>query len=92
MHIDAMATPAKTQLDAMVDESLSTHPLADARFVEDIHSALLQHARPDATLDILAAAGFDHYGFDALQPQQTTEQQSRRACPYDSDLCPHGPS
>src|SRR5262245_11781630 len=90
MHIDAMATPAKTQLDAVVDESLSTHPLADASFVEDVHSALLQHARPDAALDILAAAGFDHYGFDALQPQQTTEQQSRRPCPYDADLCSHG--
>src|SRR5262245_12196912 len=89
MHIDAMATPAKTQLDAVVDESLSAHPLADARFVEDVHSALLQHSRPDAALDILAAAGFDHYGFDALQPQQAAEQQSRRARSDYSDLCSH---
>ena len=47
-HIDSMAAPAKTQLDAVVDESLSPHPLADPRFVEDVYSALLQHARPDA--------------------------------------------
>src|SRR5262245_65933799 len=61
MHIDAMATPAKTQFDAVVDEPLSPHPLADARFVEDVHRALLQQARPDHALHILPAAGFDHY-------------------------------
>jgi hypothetical protein len=92
MHIDAMAAPAKTQLDAVMDESLSPHPLADARFVQDVYSALLQNARPDAALDVLAAAGFDHDGLDALQPQQTAEQQSRRACSDYSDLCSHGPS
>jgi len=89
MHIDAMATPAKTQLDAVMDQSLSPHPLADARFVEHVRRSLLQHAGPDAAFDILAAAGFDHDGFDALQPQQATKQQSRRARSDNSDLGSH---
>src|SRR5262249_57110841 len=89
-QVNAMAAPSKTQLEAVMNESLAPHPLPDARFVEDVHRALFQHARPDAAFDILAAAGFDDNGFNALQPQQAPKQQSSRACSDNPDLCSHG--
>src|SRR5262245_51156216 len=89
-QVDSVATPAKTQLDAAMNESLPSHPLADARFVEDVHSALFQNACADTAFDVLAAAVFEHDRFNALQPQQPPKQQSRRACSDNSDLCSHG--
>jgi hypothetical protein len=40
----------------MMNQTFSLHPLANAHFGEQVHGSLLQNARSNPLLDILAAA------------------------------------
>src|SRR5215210_5308554 len=88
-QVDAVALPVEPQLDAVVDHPLPLHPVADARLVQQVDRALLQHARPDPVLYVIAAAGLEHDRLDTLQVQQVREQQPRRSTPDDPNLCAH---
>src|SRR5207245_699458 len=80
------------QLDALVDDPLALHALADPRLAQEIGGALLEHARPYALLDVLAAAVLEDDGVDALEVQQVRERQPGRAGADDPDLRAHQPS
>jgi len=67
MHVDAMALAAEADMDAVVDESLALHALAQSDGVQQIHGALFQNARAHAIDHILFAACFEDHGVDAVQ-------------------------
>ena len=73
-----------------MDEPFPLQALPDARFGQYIHSALLQHACPDALFDVFSAASFDNDGFDSLQVEEMREQQSCRPRSDNSDLSAQG--
>ncbi len=85
-----MALAFEQQVDAVMHQALATHALADARLVERVDRALLQHARADALFDVLAAPGFEDDGIDAAALQQLSEQQAGGAGADDGDLGTHG--
>ena len=81
-----MPLAREPQLDAVVDEPLAPQPLADADLVQQVDRALLQHARADPLLDVLAAPVLEHDGVDARQVQQMREHQSGGPGADDPDL------
>ena len=85
-EIDAMAAPAEAQLDAVMDEAFALEPLAHARLDQEVDGSLLEEARADALLHVLAAVEFEHGRADALQVQQVRQQQPRRPGPDDCNL------
>ena len=74
------------ELDPAVDDPLAPHPPADAGLVEEVDHALLEHARADARLDVLAAPVLEHDRLDPLAMEQLRERESRRARADDPDL------
>ena len=88
---DPMALAVELELDAVVDDPLALHPLADARLDEEVGGALLEHAGADALLDVLAAAGLEHDRLDPLALEQPREHQAGRARADDADLRPQAP-
>ena len=56
-----------------MDETLTPQPLADPGLDEQVGDPLLDHSRPNAVLDVLAAACLEH---DRLDPS-TAEQHCR---------------
>src|SRR5258706_3282610 len=60
LKINPVASALEAQFDAVVDQAFTLHPLADTHLGEQVHGSLLQHARADAFLHILAAAIFDY--------------------------------
>ena len=66
-HVDPVPLARELQLDAVVHEALACQPLAHARLGEEIDDALLEHARADARLDVLAAAVLEDHRLDALR-------------------------
>ena len=68
-----MALFAKPQLDAVVLQALLLHALAQARSVQQVDGALLQHASAYPVFDIVLAAVFENDGFDVVQVQQMGE-------------------
>ena len=85
-EIDAVATPAEAQLDAVVYQSLAPHAIAHAALVEEVNRALLQHPGAHAVLAVLAAAELQHDRLDAGEMQQMREQQPGRSRADDADL------
>jgi hypothetical protein len=73
-------------LNAVVDETLTAHPLADSGALEQIDAALLQNARPHTVLHVLARACLDDDGADALQAKQMRQHQPGRTGPDDANL------
>ena len=53
--------------------------------------ALLQHARADALLDVLAAARLEHDRVDALELEQLRQHEPGRPRAHDADLRAHQP-
>ncbi len=89
VHVDAVALPTEPQLDAVMDHTLLLHTVTDTRLVQQVDRVLLQHARPDPLLDVVAAADLEHDRLDALQVQKVREHKPRRSGPDDPDLCAH---
>lgn len=82
-----MSTPAEAQLDPVMDQPQTLHPLADAGFIEQVDGALLEQAGANSLLDIFAAASLEHDGLDAGKVQQVLQHQARRARSDNADLC-----
>ena len=78
--------PVEAQFDAVMNQPFAPHALAHARFVEQIHRALFEHARADALLHVLARLALDHDRVDALQVEQVRENQAGRSGSDDADL------
>ena len=91
LECDPVALPAEPQLDAVMDQALAQQPLPRTRADQRVHGALLEHAGPHPVLDVLAAAGLEHDGLDAAQPQQVGEQEPGRPGADDCDLSTHAP-
>ena len=81
--------PFETQLDAVMDDALAVSRSADADLRQQIDGSLLEHAGPDALLDVLAAARLEDDGVDALQVQQVREHETRRPGADDRYLRAH---
>ena len=73
-----------------MNQALKLQPRADTGIVQQIDAALLQHARPNAMLDIVASTILDHRRFDPLPLQQMSQQQAGRSGADDPDLGAHG--
>ena len=84
-----MPLAAELQLDAVVDDALALQPLARARLGQQVDRGLLEHAGPDAVLDVVAAARLDHDRLDALHTQDLGQRQPRWARADDADLGAH---
>src|SRR6185436_2393403 len=84
-----VALAVEAQLDAVVDEALAVEPVGEPGVVEELDGALLEDARADAVLDVLAAARLEHDRVDSLEVEEVRKQQPGRLGPDDSDLCPH---
>src|SRR6266478_6432987 len=80
----------KSQLDSVMDEPFALQAIPDACFDQQIHGALLEHARPDALFDVFPGASFNNDGFDPLQVEEMRKQQSRGTGSDDSNLCAQG--
>src|SRR5208282_3449518 len=85
-QIDTMSTPAEAQLDPVMDQPQTLHPLADAGFIEQVDGALLEQAGANSLLDIFAAASLEHDGLYAGKVQQVRQHQARRARSDNADL------
>ena len=58
--IDAVPASAKSQLYAVVHQSLPHHPLAQAKLVQQVHGSLFQHTCPHSLFDVLPRLRFQH--------------------------------
>jgi hypothetical protein len=63
--------------------------LGDPGIGEDLDGTVLEHARADARLHVLARAVLDDDRLDALLRQQVGEQEPGRSGADDADLCAH---
>ena len=86
---DPVPAPFETQLDAVMDDALAVETLRHADLRQQVDGSLLEHARPDALLDVLAAARLEDDGVDALQVQQVRKRQTRRPGADDRYLRAH---
>ncbi len=85
-EIDAMATPAEAQFDAIMNQAFALQPVPDAHLNQQVHRTPFEHARPDALFTVLAAAVLQDHRINALQVQQVREHQPCRARSHDADL------
>jgi hypothetical protein len=84
-----VALAAETELNAVMDQTDLTHPLADLGLVQQVDRSLLEHAGADPALHVLPAAALQDDRLDALQMQQLREQEARRSGPHDANLRAH---
>ena len=82
-----MALAARLELDTGVDEPLAAQPLPDACLVEEVRDVVLEDARADARLDVLAAPRLEDDALDPRPVEQLRERETGRAGPDDRDLC-----
>ena len=85
-----MALAVELQLDAVVDDALAMQPLAGADRREQVDRALLEHARADALLAVVAAAALEHDRLDPAAAQELRQREPGRAGADDADLRPRG--
>lgn len=88
-QVDVVPDPVEQQVDAMVAQALALQALAHAGCHQQVDRPLLQHARPDASFHVLAAAVLDDHGIDTGAAQQMTQQQACRPGADDRDLGAH---
>ena len=86
---DPVALAVELELDAVVDDPLALQPLSRAGVDEEVGDRLLEHARPQALLDVLPAAVLEHDRLDALAVQEVREGETSRPGADDADLRPH---
>ncbi len=82
-----MALVARLQLDARVHQAIATHPLTDARLVEQRGDTVLEDARADPRLDVLVASILENHRVDPLAMEKVTEREPRGTGADDRDLC-----
>ncbi len=90
-EIDAMVLASEAQPDALMQQALVPHPLADAGLHQDVLGRVLQHARPDTVFHVVTRARFQDNRVDALQMQQMGQQQPGRPRPDNPHPRAHAP-
>ena len=65
-QVDAGAFAVDGELDGVVDVGFAVHAVPDAGLAHEAHGALLEDAGADGLLDLLAGAGLEDHGFDAV--------------------------
>jgi hypothetical protein len=83
---DPLSLTRRLELDARVHEPLAPQPLADAHLLEELRDVVLEHARTDPRLHVLAAAVLEDHALDPGALEQVRERQSRGARADDADL------
>jgi hypothetical protein len=88
-HVDVEHAVLEAQVDARVVEALAVEAFADADGVQHVDGVLLEQARADPLLDVVAAARLEHDAVDPglLQDQRQRESGGPRA--DDRDLGSH---
>ena len=76
-------------LDAAMSQRFGVQPFRDARQLQHVDRALLQHAGANAAEHVLGRAPLEDHGIDARSMQQLSEQQSGRPGADDGNLCAH---
>ena len=61
-----------------MDEALALETLSSAGRDQQVDDALLDHARTNASLDVLATAVFEDHRVDALEVQEMAEHEPGR--------------
>jgi hypothetical protein len=85
---DAVVLAVEAQPDPVVNETLSVQALREAGVREHVDAALLEHARSDPLLDVLATARLEDDGLDPFELEKVRERQPAGARADDSDLRP----
>ena len=85
-HGEVVPLALELQVDAVMDDPFALEPLADPGAFEQVDRALLQHAGPDACLDVVATPILEHHGVDPSGVQQLPERQPGRTRADDRDL------
>ena len=70
LQVDTVATALKQHVKAAVHQALAVHARAHARFVEQVHRHLFQHAGADAAQYVVGALTLDDHGGDSRLVQQ----------------------
>src|SRR5262249_20704825 len=89
-EIDAVARAREQDVEPLVDQPLAHQARRHARALEHADHPLLEHARAEASEDVLAAAALDDDGVDPREVEQLAEKQARGAGADDGDLNAHG--
>ena len=84
--------PVELEVDTVVHDPLSREPLPDADVAEKVGVPLLDHARADPLLAVLAAARLEDDRLDALDLEDAGEREPGRPRADDPDLRPHSSS
>jgi hypothetical protein len=85
-----VAATIESQFNSVMGKGFALETLPDAGFNQEVYCALFEQASADALFNIFSAARFDNDGFDSLQVQKMSEDQSCGARPDDADLRAHG--
>ena len=75
-HVDVEDALPEAHVDAGVVKALAREPLSHPDRVQHVDGVLLEQARADALLDVLAAARLEH---DALDPRLLQVERQREA-------------
>ena len=89
VHRHVMALAGELEVDAAVDDPFAVEPRCNAELAEEVDGALLEHARANPRLHVLAAAALEHDRLDTRPLEQSCQRQPRRARADDADLRPH---
>jgi hypothetical protein len=84
-----MPLAVELELDAVVDDPLLPEPLSRAGLDEEVGDRLLEDARTQTLLDVLAAAVLEDDGLDALALEKVSERETCRPGADDADLRAH---
>ena len=88
VQIDAMATPAESDLDAVVHEPFGVDPLAETYRAQKVDDALFENAGTNARDHVLLRAVLEHDRLDPLAVEKMREEQPGRPCADDPHLRP----
>ena len=83
---DAVTRSLELELEPVVGQPLLAQACPDADLRQQLDGSVLEHARADAALDVVAAAGLEHDGIDPRQVEEVRQHETGRARPHDRDL------
>ena len=79
-------TPSNGELDAAVGEALAIEAVGEPELAQQLDGRVLEHAGPDAVLDVGPVALLEHDAVDAAGRQQVGEHEPGRAGADDRHL------
>ena len=82
-----MAATIEAKFETVVNKTFAAHSFANARFVKQIDSTLLENTGTDAIFYVMAAARFQDDRVDPLKMQKMRKEEACGAGADDSYLC-----